>query len=273
MEQQRWKSVNPVQVSAGVKMLGIPVSNTGYGGVPVQDTRVFQLSSSELAAFECIGDTGCSDVFSKILLNPLELNPQSSASDDVLNLEPCFCKGFQMASIATCIILLNSRWRFTEQKLLRTLPPTLWTFTSLDLRGDSFVHLIPGFREPRNSYSYCRVCDADPDLGFELILDWQSRTRFTFRIHITSESLVSGSARLLEANNWPSGKTISNNLRLLELVFNSRVTCPQMSAALSDFRAFKRNTSCPSNPRHDTMTASPSQANSSCKTWRVTRLT
>lgn len=118
-------SVNPVQVSAGVKMLGIPVSNTGYGGVPVQDTRVFQLSSSELAAFECIGDTGCSDVFSKILLNPLELNPQSSASDDVLNLEPCFCKGFQMASIATCIILLNSRWRFTEQKLLRTLPPTL----------------------------------------------------------------------------------------------------------------------------------------------------
>lgn len=50
--------MNPVQVSVGVKMLGIPVSNTGYGGVPVQDTRVFQLSSSELAAFECIGDTG-----------------------------------------------------------------------------------------------------------------------------------------------------------------------------------------------------------------------
>ena len=156
-------------------------------------------------------------------------------------------------------------------EVVEDTPPTLWTFTFLDLHGDSFVHLLWGFHEtPTPTVEYVMQILT---LVSNLFWTGRVRTRLAFRIQITSESLVTGSARLLEANNWPSGKTISNNLRLLELVFNSRATRPQMSAALSDFRAFKRNTSCPSNPRHDTMTASPSQANSSCKTWRVTRLT
>ena len=133
---------------------------------------VFQLSSSELAAFQCIGDTRCSDVFSKILLNPLELKPESSAADDVLNIWRRYnhvsARDSKWPALQLASFRSTAGGDSTEQKLLRTLPPPLWAFTFLVLHGDSFVHLIPGFHETPT------VRDADPNLGLELILDWQS---------------------------------------------------------------------------------------------------
>ena len=86
---------------------------------------------------------------------------------------------------------------------------------------------------------------------------------------ITSESVANGFALEIVPSKRASGKIIR---RFRTGVFSSRATRLQTSTVLSDFWAFNRSTSCPSNPTHLSMTpASSSRRKSTCTTRTLTR--
>ena len=81
---------------------------------------------------------------------------------------------------------------------------------------------------------------------------------------ITSESVANGFVLQIVPSKRASGKTIR---RLWVFVFSSRAMRLQRSTVLSDFCAFNRSTSSPSNPTHVRMTPpSSSRRKSTCTT-------
>ena len=81
---------------------------------------------------------------------------------------------------------------------------------------------------------------------------------------ITSESVANGFALQIVPSNRASGKTIR---RFWVFVFSSRAMRLQTSTVLSDFCAFNRSTSSPSNPTQVRITfASSSRRKSTCTT-------